>query len=146
LAGIGAGVAIGGGLLFGVATAAPAEPAEVPGAATPTAGATPSRPPPGIRRRPRAPLHRLLLARLRGETPAAAASNARVLIGRLVRLGPDGAVVLTLEGPRQVRVTPRTRLPARRPRPGDGVLLIGRSLPDGTFEARAVMARAPRAR
>ena len=123
-------------LILGVATAAvPRGRAE----ATVSGGLVPARP---VLWRP--PIHRLVAAHLRGEAPGAPAQG-RVLAGSLVELDPTAAIVRT--GPGQTRVlhlTSRTRLPRRRPEPGDGILAIGQPLADGTFVARAVLARPAR--
>ncbi|MGH2349982.1 MAG: hypothetical protein ACRDI2_24245, partial [Chloroflexota bacterium] len=54
----------------------------------------------------------------------------------------DGALIRVARGEeRLVRITSQTRLPARRPRPGDAILVIGRPTADGAFEARAILIR-----
>jgi hypothetical protein len=64
------------------------------------------------------------------------------MVGRLVQLGSNEALLHVGPGQtRIVRVTPQTKLPARRPRPGDGVLAVGETAADGSFVARAVMVR-----
>jgi hypothetical protein len=134
-------VAVASGLWLGAATAA-GQPVAEPG---PGAG----RPAGALRVVARRPLHQVIASWLRpggGPLPGGAAVGRarRALSGSYVRPTPDGAVVATGTGREvEVRTTPATRLPARRPRPGEPVLVIGRALPDGTFEARAVFLRRP---
>lgn len=133
-----AGAAIVGGLGLGVVTAAdPAGHAALATTAAPAAarGAGPA---------PARPLHKTiagLLRRRAGTTPAAA-PDTRALVGRFLGREGDVALIRTAQGAvRQVRLTPQTRLPKRRPRPGDAMLVLGQSAPDGTFRARAVLLR-----
>jgi hypothetical protein len=134
-------LAVAGGLWLGAAAAA-GQPAADPGAGA-------GRPAGALRLVTRRPLHQVIAAWLRpgGGAPAGGAAvgrAGRALSGRYVRPTPDGAVVVTGAGREvEVRTTPATRLPARRPRPGEPVLVIGRTLPDGAFEARAVFLRRP---
>lgn len=95
-------------------------------------------------RAPRRPLHKILEARLWGETPRPQ-PQGRVILGRIVELGQDTATIGVAGGQRRVvRLTPQTRLPARRPRAGDLVLVIGRPATDGTWVARTVVVRRQR--
>jgi hypothetical protein len=140
LATLGAGLALGGGLVLGVASANPTAAAVGPDVTPVAPSATPQA---AVPQRPavRRPLHQLLLARLRGDaspTPL----QGRIVAGRLVELTGNVATIQT--GPnqtRQVRVMPQTRLPARRPRPGDQVLAIGQPARDGVLNARAIAVR-----
>ena len=73
---------------------------------------------------------------MRGAPIAAA---GRIVSGRLVEFAGNTATIQTGNGQtRVVRVTPQTRLPLRRPRPGDAVLVIGQPARDGVFNARAI--------
>jgi hypothetical protein len=110
-----------------------------------SAGAVPS-PAGGAGARParalRRPLHQLVAAWLQGKPPGQAPAQARLVTGRYLRPSADGAVVAVGRGQTvDVRFTAQTRFPVRQPRPGDPVLVMGRHLPDGTFEARAVAVR-----
>jgi hypothetical protein len=146
--------ALVGGLWLGVATAAdPVEsggPAPAPPAAPPGTAAPAARLPRALewllgRNPPRKPLHTVIGAWLRDGTRSRATSEQRVLVGRLVQLGPSAAIVRVGPGQfREVRVTPQTARPARRPEPGDPVLVIGTAAADGTFTARAVLSRPAR--
>lgn len=111
-----------------------------PGAQTPLRDALPAT----LGQLPRRPLHKILAARLWGETPRTQ-PQGRVVLGRIVELGQETATIGGAGGQRRVvRLTPQTRLPARRPRVGDVVLVIGWPAPDGTWVARAVAVRRPR--
>ena len=126
--------AVAGGLWLGAATAAP------------------------LQERP--PLHRAVASRLRGETARPTPREFSILRGIYLRPAPDGGAVIATAGGRtvEVRPGPDARLPARRPRPGDRLLAIGRvvvaergaepgaepgdrSDARGEFEARAVFLR-----
>jgi hypothetical protein len=62
--------------------------------------------------------------------------------GGLLDLDGESATIAPgAGGPVTVRVTPQTRLPQRRPRVGDGVLVVGQPQADGTWVARAVLLR-----
>ena len=121
--------AVAGGLWLGAATAAP------------------------LQERP--PLHRAVASRLRGETARPTPREFTILRGIYLRPAPDGGAVIATAGGRtvEVRPGPDARLPARRPRPGDRLLAIGRAVVTpgaepgdrsdarGEFEARAVFLR-----
>ena len=65
-----------------------------------------------------------------------------MVLGRLLDLSESTATLATAGGqPVTVRVTPQTRLPLRRPRAGDGVLVVGQPEADGSWVARAVLLR-----
>lgn len=150
-------VALAGGLCLGVATAAdPLDagaaiggPRNGPtGAARPVTRASRLLAWPWDGASPRRPLHTLIGTRLRESARSRGEPEQRVLVGRLVQLGPNSGVVRLAQGRlRQVRLTPQTARPARRLEPGDTVLILGNSAADGTFHARAVLSRsASRAR
>lgn len=134
--------AVAGGLWLGVVTAADPVGTALPSGGIPPVGQPESNSGLGASGLPptwpRKPLHALLQSRLLGEK--AAPAQRQVVAGRLVRLGVDSAVVAT--GPGQTRtvvVSPQTRFPARRPRQGERLIIVGRPLPDGTFQATAVL-------
>ncbi len=131
----GGAAALAGGLALGVATAAdPGDHVQAPPAVRGPARLVL----PLIHLRQ--PLHQRIIARLRGETAGERAAAPQLLVGRIVQLGGNGALVVI--GPRetvQVRVTAQTRLPGRRPAPGDRIVVVGRPAEGGTFVARAVL-------
>jgi hypothetical protein len=139
LATLGAGIALGAGLAVGVASAAP-------GAQTGLDGAAPAAQPQQRQALlPRRPLHQLLLQRLL-ERAQRTESLRRLVAGRLVSINAGSAVIQIGPRPdqtRTVRVTPQTRLPLRRPMPGDQVLAVGRTAPDGALVAAAIAVRQP---
>lgn len=154
-AAIGAIAALAGGLALGVANASALPASNIPPAVPPSAPSGPgtgqiARPipvPPPI---PRRPVHMLIAARLKGQ-PAPRGQipslPGAAVTGRLVEFDPAaGTALVTLPQGQQrtVRITSQTKLPIRRPKPGDFVIAVGRRAPDGTFIARAVLARPQR--
>ena len=154
LATLAAGIALGGGLALGIASASALMPNDA-SEAPPAPQTTPATPPPTGASGPQTPsgapsaapvgpslprpLHQLLLARLRGAPPAAA---GRIVAGRLVEFVGSTATIQTVSNQTWViHVTPQTKLPARRPRPGDTVLVIGQPARDGALTARAIAVR-----
>jgi hypothetical protein len=94
-----------------------------------------------IRLQPLRPLHQLVLERVTGQG-SAAAQTGNVLLGRLADVEPGKATVVTAGGSsRDVLLTSSTKLPRRRPRSGDQVLVLGRGTPDGAYEARVIFVR-----
>jgi hypothetical protein len=90
-----------------------------------------------------------VVARLQGRNAPITRQRARTFVGRYVRATADGAIITTARGQTvEVRFTPETRLPGRRPLPGDRVLVVGQGTGGGAVQARAVFVRraAPAAR
>ena len=156
IAALAAIAALAGGLALGVASASALPSSTLPPALPPSAPSGPGagqggQPVPPARPVARRPLHMQIAARLQGqpEPRGQVPSLPGVAVtGRLMEYDPaTGSAVLALPQGQQrtVRITAQTKLPKRRPRPGDFVLVVGRRAPDGTFTARAVMARPQRA-
>jgi hypothetical protein len=150
---LGGVAAVAGGLIFGVLTAAdpgavqaaPSAPDAPSAQATPPAASTPASPVATAKRAaPRIPLHQLIAARLLGRRAGTQLPRAtqRMLIGRITAFPAGGATVQTASGQVvTIRANAQTRLPPRRLRLGDQVLILGTPQPNGTFLARAVLRR-----
>lgn len=135
-----AAVVLGGGLWLGAASAAdPAgHPATIPAVES---GAEPAPVAPARAAAPRRPALQGLAARLRGPQ-----AQGHLLVGRFVDVERDatGTTALVATGPaqlRRVRITAQTRLPARLPRRGEAIVILGQPGPSGSFVARAVLLR-----
>jgi hypothetical protein len=135
-----AALVLGGGLWLGATSAAdPAgHPAAIPAVES---GAQPTAPPGARAAAPRRPALQGLAARLRGQQ-----AQGHVLVGRFVDVERDttGVTALVTTGPaqlRRVRITAQTRLPARLPRRGEAIVILGQPGPNGSYVARAVLLR-----
>jgi hypothetical protein len=143
-------VALAGGLTLGVATAAdpgtvgaaPATPQTPAGSAAPAAPASAK-----VAPAPRLPLHQVIASRIGSRRPAAQSTAPvrpaqRLIVGRLTSFANGTATVQTAGGKViTIHAGAQTKLPRRRTRVGDQVVVIGVPGPNGTFLARAVLSR-----